>query len=110
MEEHSEEAQLHEFDQYINGTYNRDVDTDNILELFQDPKPNSDQFSYNSTRNYSNSDQSYRPYESPSSTTNSMEQTFSHDNRNSQHYKLNQETSVFLIKCMITFLCENRSL
>ena len=99
----SDQDQLHEFDQYINGTYNRDVDTDNILDLFQDPKPNSDQFSYNPTRNYSNSDQSYRPYESPSSTTNSMEQTFNHDNRNSQHYKLNQGGHYQPINCVQEF-------
>ena len=86
----SDQDQLHEFDQYINGTYNKDVDTSNILNLFQDPQPNSDQFSYNPLRNYGNSDQGYHPYESPSSTTNSMDQTFHQDSRNSQHYKLNK--------------------
>ena len=98
MEQQSEKFQIHDFEQYINGTYGRDVDNNDILNLFQDP-PSNNQFSYNPTMNFSNRNRSYHPYESPSSTTNPMEQTFHQDTRNSQHYKMNNGGQYQTMNC-----------
>lgn len=45
MEQQSEKFQIHEFEQYINGTHDRNIDNNDILTLFQDPHPNNNQMS-----------------------------------------------------------------
>ena len=87
MEQQSGTLQMYQFEQYINGTQDKNVDSNDILTLFEDSHPNTNQFSYNQTMNY-NKDRVYHPYDSPSSTTNSMEQQFNQDTRNHQHFKM----------------------
>ena len=87
MEQQSGTLQMYQFEQYINGTQDKNVDSNDILTLFEDSHPNTNQFSYNQTMNY-NKDRVYHPYDSPSSTTNPMEQQFNQDTRNHQHFKM----------------------
>ena len=89
MEQQSGSLHMHQFEQYINGTQDKNVDNNDILTLFEDSHPNNNQFSYNQTMNY-NKDRVYHPYDSPSSTTNPMEQQFNQDTRNHQHFNSGQ--------------------
>ena len=59
MDQQNERSQVHDFDRYINGSYDNDVD--NVLTLFQDPLPNNNQFSYHPTMNLNNRDGIYHP-------------------------------------------------
>ena len=99
MEQQSGKFQMHQFEQYINGTQDRNIDNNDILTLFEDPHPDNNQFSYNQTMNFNNKDRIYHPYESPSSTTNSMEQTFNQDTRNHQHYKMHNSGQYQPMNC-----------
>ena len=99
MEQQSGTFQMHQFEQYINGTQDSNIDNNNILTLFEDPHPNNNQFSYSQTMNYNNKDRVYHPYESPSSTTNSMEQQFNQETRNHQHYKMYNSGQYQPINC-----------
>ena len=98
MEQQSGTLQMHQFEQYINGTQDKNVDNNDILTLFEDSHTNNNQFSYNQTMNY-NKDRVYHPYDSPSSTTNSMEQQFNQDTRNHQHFKMYNSGQYQPINC-----------
>ena len=93
MEEQLEQFQQDQLEKYLNETCTRDVSADDLLNWFQNPQSNSSNHFNNTSRmNYSNQDQGHKnfhPYESPSSTTNSMEQRFEHDTLNTQHFRLN---------------------
>ena len=99
MEQQNGKFQGHQFEQYINGTQDRNIDNNDILTLFEDPHPNNNQFSYNQTMNYNNKDRVYHPYDSPSSTTNPMEQPFNQDTRNHQHYKMHNSGQYQTMNC-----------
>ena len=79
MDEQLEQFRQDQLDNYLNETNISDVTADDLLNLFQDPKPNSSNHLNTSKMDYSNQDQgltNFRPYESPSSTTNAMERLF----------------------------------
>ena len=99
MEQQDGTFQMHQFEQYINGTQDRNIDNNDILTLFEDPHPNNNQSHYNQTMNYNNTNRVYHPYESPSSTTNPMEQQFNQDTRNQQHYKMYNSGQYQPINC-----------
>ena len=92
MDEQLEQFRQNQLDNYLNETNISDVTADDLLNLFQEPKQNNSNHLNTSKMDYSNQDQgltSFRPYESPSSTTSAMEHKFEHDTLTPQHFRLN---------------------
>ena len=93
MEDQLEEFQQDQLDKYLNETAAEDISTDDLLNWFQNNQSNTNnQFNNTEKVGFNNQDQGQKnlhPYESPSSTTNSMEQRGEYDTRNVQHFRGN---------------------
>ena len=78
MENQLEEFRQDQLNRYLDETSKEDVSADDLINWFQNNQSNTNhQCNINEKRNFSNQDRvqnNFHPYESPSSTTNNMEQ------------------------------------
>ena len=89
MEDQLEEFRQDQLEKYLDETSTEDISADDLITWFQNNQPNTNQqFNNTAKMNFSNQDRGHKnfhPYESPSSTTNSMEQRVEYDTHNAQH-------------------------
>ena len=82
-----------QLDKYLNETTAEDISTDDLLNWFENNQSNSNnQFNNTETVGFNNQNEGQKnlhPYESPSSTTNFMEQRGEYDTHNVQHFRGN---------------------
>ena len=82
-----------QLDKYLNETTAEDLSTDDLLNWFENNQSNSNnQFNNTETVGFNNQNEGQKnlhPYESPSSTTNFMEQRGEYDTHNVQHFRGN---------------------
>ena len=93
MENQSEDFRQDQLNEYLDETSTEDVSADDLFNWIQNNQSNTNhQCNINEKRNFSNQDRvqnNFHPYESPSSTTNNMEQRLEYDNRNPHQFKMN---------------------
>jgi hypothetical protein len=93
MEDQLEEFRQDQLEKYLDETSTEDISADDLITWFQNNQSNTNhQFNNTAKMDFSNQDRGHKnfhPYESPSSTTNSMEQRLEYDTRNAQHFRGN---------------------
>ena len=93
MEDQLEEFRQDQLEKYLDETSTEDISADDLITWFQNNQPNTNQqFNNTAKMNLNSQDRGHKnfhPYESPSSTTNSMEQRVEYDTHNAQHSRGN---------------------
>ena len=93
MEDQLEEFRQDQLEKYLDETSTEDISADDLITWFQNNQLNTNhQFNNTAKMNFNSQDRGHKnfhPYESPSSTTNSMEQRVEYDTHNAQHSRGN---------------------